>query len=204
MHKAFLILTAALALAACGRADKASAVAPAPTTTAPPARRVALSLAPPMAPIQLPVSSVAIGAGGRLADRNTAYHDNLSPALAWGSAAGAQSWVLIVEDPDANRPRPYVHWLAWNLPAKTASLPEGLTRATAPPGMVQGFNSGGGLGWGGPRPPKGTGDHHYHLQVFALDTVLNLPPIASREDVVAAMKGHILASGEAIALYAAP
>lgn len=198
------VLAFALGTAACGKAADSPRVA-APEAAAPrPVKPLALNLAPPMSAIPLPVSSQAVGAGGRLADRDTAYHENLSPPLAWGSLAGVQSWVVIVEDPDANRPSPYVHWLAWNIPARISSLPEGLTQAIAPPGMVQGFNSGFGVGWGGPRPPKGTGDHHYHLQVFALDTVLKLPPTAGRDEVAAAMRGHVLASGETLAVYAAP
>jgi Raf kinase inhibitor-like YbhB/YbcL family protein len=198
------VLAAALAMTGCGKAAETPAAAPPASLPAKLAKPLALDLAPPMSGIPLPVSSLAIGSGGRLADRNTAYHENLSPPLAWGSIGGVQSWVVIVEDPDANRPRPYVHWLAWNLPPRTASLPEGLTAATAPPGMIQGFNSGLGPGWGGPKPPKGTGDHHYHFEVFALDTVLTLPRLASRDDVATAMKGHVLASGEALAVYAAP
>ncbi|MDQ0466140.1 Raf kinase inhibitor-like YbhB/YbcL family protein [Caulobacter ginsengisoli] len=206
MLKAPLLLTIAVALAACGKPAATAAVPPAPppVQVIKPAKPLALNLAPALSAIPLPVSSTALGAGQRLADRNSGYHDNLSPPLAWGSTGGVQSWVVIVEDPDANRPEPFVHWLAWNLPAKTRSLPEGLTAATAPPGMKQGFNSGLGLGWFGPKPPKGTGDHHYHFQVFALDTVLNLPPTAGRSGVVAAMKGHVLASGEAIGVYSAP
>jgi Raf kinase inhibitor-like YbhB/YbcL family protein len=195
---------ASLALNACGKPPES---APAPTspeaaTTA--ARPMALALAPPTSNAPLAVSSLAIGAGQRIADRNTAYHEGLSPPLAWGSVAGVRTWAVIVEDPDAPSPQPYLHWLAWNLPAETVGLPEGLTSATAPTGMVQGLNDDGEPGWTGPRPPAGTGDHHYHFEVFALDTVLELPISASREDVIAAMGGHVLASGEAVGLAAAP
>lgn len=198
-----LIVAAGLSAWACGRPAEPPAKAPA-APAAQPAKPLTLDLAPPMSKIPLAVSSLAIGAGGRLGDRFTAYHDNLSPPLAWGNVGGVQSWVVVVEDPDANRPRPYIHWLAWNMPARTASLPEGLTAATTPPGMAQGFNSGLGPGWGGPRPPKGSGLHHYHFQVFALDTVLELPRMASRDALVAAMKGHVLASGETVGTYSAP
>lgn len=203
-----VIAIASLSLVACGKPAAAPAPsAPAPATAqaaTPPAKPVALALVTPMSAAPLPVSSLAIGAGHRIADRNTAYHQGLSPPLLWGSAAGAQSWVVMVEDPDAPSPRPFLHWLAWNLPAATLNLPEGLTRATTPPGMVEGLNGKGDPGWVAPKPPPGTGDHHYHFQVFALDTLLNLASAASRDDVVAAMKGHVLAAGETVGLAKAP
>jgi Raf kinase inhibitor-like YbhB/YbcL family protein len=157
-----------------------------------------------MAEIPLPVTSQAIDAEHRLVDRNSAYHDNLSPPLTWGRVGGVQSWVLMVEDPDAPTPRPFLHWLMWNIPAKADSLPEALPPTAAPQGLVQGANGTGARGWSGPLPPAGTGPHHYHIELFALDVLLSLDPAASREDVIAAMKGHVLASGEAVATYAAP
>lgn len=207
MYKTISLLSIALALAACGRTERQTATtSPPPAAAAKPTKplTLTLTLAPAIATIPLPVSSTAVGAGQRLGDRYTAYHDNISPPLAWGQVGGARSWVLLVEDPDANRPEPYVHWLAWNLPATVTSLPEGLTSATRPQGMQEGINSGLSLGWAGPKPPAGTGDHHYHFQIFALDTVLELPLTAGRNDVAAAMEGHVLASGETVGLYSAP
>lgn len=198
------LAVAGLSLAACSKPAEPTAGA-APAATAPrSAKPVAISLVSPMSATPLPVSSLAIGSGQRIADRNTAYHEGLSAPLAWGAAAGVQSWVVMVEDPDADTPQPFLHWLAWNLPARTLSLPEGLTAATTPPGMIQGLNGKGDPGWVAPKPPPGTGDHHYHFQVFALDTVLDVPPTASRDEVVAAMKGHVLAAGETVGLSAAP
>ena len=195
---------AALVLQACSKPAEPPAAPAAAPATAPAAKPVALSMVTPMSATPLPVSSLAIGAGQRIADRNTAFHEGLSAPLAWGAAAGVQSWVLMVEDPDAETPQPFLHWLAWNIPASTVSLPEGLTAAATPPGMVEGLNGKGAPGWVAPQPPAGTGDHHYHFEVFALDTTLSLPATASRDDVVAAMKGHVLAAGETVGLAAAP
>ena len=83
-------------------------------------------------------------------------------------------------------------------------MPEGLQdhpRLTAPEGMLQGLNSRGSMGYFGPRPPVGDPPHHYHFQVFALDTRLEVPPGAERDAVLEAMKGHVLAAGELVGTY---
>ena len=53
----------------------------------------------------------------------------------------------------------------------------------------------------GPRPPVGDPPHHYHFQVFALDTMLDVPPGAERDRLLAAMSGHVLAAGEVVGTY---
>lgn len=137
--------------------------------------------------------------------RHTAYGDNRSPSLEWTSAGGARAYVLLVEDPDAPRAQPFVHWVAWNIPPDVHALPAHLSpTSTAVRGMQQGRNDRGDVGWFGPRPPAGDPPHHYHFQVFALDRMLVLPPGATREDVLKAMDGHVLAKGELVATSQAP
>jgi len=132
----------------------------------------------------------------------TAYGDGVSPALQWSRIEGAHSYALLVEDPDAHGAQPFVHWLAWNIPADTQSLPEGL--AASPPGMQQGRNGRDASGWFGPRPPAGDPPHHYHFEVFALDAPLQLSTNADRDAFVAAMAPHLLGSGELVATSQAP
>ena len=60
------------------------------------------------------------------------------------------------------------------------------------------------IGHFGPHPPRDDGPHHYHFEVFCLDTPLNLRPGATRSEVMAAMAGHVLAKGELVGLYEAP
>lgn len=137
--------------------------------------------------------------------RHSAYHEGVSPALAWDPAPAAVSYVLLVEDPDAAEPKPFVHWLAWNVPATVTHLPEGLhtlPRLLQPDGMMQGRNSRGSVGWTGPRPPVGDAPHRYHFQLFALDTTLSLPVGADREAVLAAMRGHVIGRGVLVGRYA--
>ena len=137
----------------------------------------------------------------------TAYGDGVSPALQWTPVDGAKSYALLVEDPDAHGPQPFVHWVAWNIPADTPSLPEGVpTRAAParPAGMQQGHNGRDASGWFGPHPPAGDPPHHYHFEVFALDAPLRLPADADRDALVAAIGPHLLGSGELVATSQAP
>lgn len=141
---------------------------------------------------------------GEIPRRHSEYYDGLSPRIEWTGVRGAKSYVVIMEDPDAKPITPYVHWLAWNIPANYRHLPEGLQeqeRLLDPPGVHQGRTSRGFVGYVGPRPPVGDPPHHYHFQVFALDTMLDVPPGAERDDLLAAMSGHVLAAGEAVGTY---
>lgn len=72
---------------------------------------------------------------------------------------------------------------------------------TAPEGLLQGNGSRGSAGYYGPHPPVGDPPHHYHFQLFALDAVLTLPPGANREQLLDAIKGHVLAKGELVGSY---
>jgi Raf kinase inhibitor-like YbhB/YbcL family protein len=148
---------------------------------------------------RLEVSSSSFPAGGAIPGRYSAYAEGVSPALAWrGVPAGAKALVLIVEDPDASSQKPFVHWLAWNL------APDSRLGANAvPAGAVQGRNGRGGTGWFGPHPPGGK-PHPYHFELFALDGPLALPAGSDREALLAAMKGHVLAAGETVGLFAKP
>lgn len=153
------------------------------------------------------VTSPAFAEGADIPPRHSAYGDGLSPALRWsGLPAGTQSLVLMMEDPDARSARPFVHWLAWNIDPAATGLPEGVTAAegpSAPAGLLQGRNSRGRIGYFGPRPP-GAEPHHYHFQLFALDARLDLPAGADREALLAALRGHVIARGQLVGLFAEP
>ncbi|MEP6967659.1 MAG: YbhB/YbcL family Raf kinase inhibitor-like protein [Pseudomonadota bacterium] len=156
-------------------------------------------------PSRMTVASGAIGADGKIGARYSAYGANLSPALEWSPVAGARSYAVILEDPDAPAPRPWSHWLIWNIAPAETSLPEGVPLGAAPnrpPGAAQGRGDAGDVGYFGPKPPGGT--HHYHFEVFALDRVLALAGGADRDALLTAMRGHVLAWGELIGTFAAP
>jgi Raf kinase inhibitor-like YbhB/YbcL family protein len=154
---------------------------------------------------RIEVTSPSFAPNAPLDPRYSEYADGFSPALAWQSVPNAASYVLFVEDPDAKPITPFVHWLAWNIPANVTQLPEGVQeqpRLTMPDGVLQGRNSRGSAGYYGPHPPVGDPAHHYHFQVFALDTMLSAPPGADRAELLAALAGHVIAQGEIVGLYA--
>jgi Raf kinase inhibitor-like YbhB/YbcL family protein len=103
---------------------------------------------------------------------------------------------------------PVVHWVAWNIPGEKTELREGLEsldRLDDPMGLRQGPNTAAGnIGYKGPRPPEGDPPHHYHFEVFALDQMLDLRAGANREDLIKAMRGHVLAKGELIGVFKRP
>jgi Raf kinase inhibitor-like YbhB/YbcL family protein len=110
--------------------------------------------------------------------------ENISPALAWKNApAGTKSFAITVYDPDAPTGSGWWHWVVANIPADTASLPQGAGDATGsklPKGAVQIRTDFGAPGYGGPCPPVGHGDHRYVFTVHALKVdKLDLPDGAS-------------------------
>ncbi len=90
-----------------------------------------------------------------------------SPQLSWyGAPSATRSYVITMFDSDAPTGSGFWHWVAWDLPGSTTSLPTG---AALPAGAVNGANDGGGFGYTGPCPPAGDVTHHYHITVVALD-----------------------------------
>lgn len=151
---------------------------------------------------------IAVAAGFKanaaIPARHSEYADGISPMVSWAAVPGAKSYAIIMEDPDSKPITPFVHWVAWNIPAAVTSLPEGLQeqpRLLLPEGMLQGRTSRGSVGYYGPRPPVGDPPHHYHFQVLALDNVLEVPAGADRDRVLAAAKGHVIAKGEVVGTY---
>lgn len=146
----------------------------------------------------------SFAADAPMAMKYSEYADGVSVPLQWTAVPGARSYLVLMEDPDARPVTPFVHWLAWNIPAGITSLPEGLQeqpRLTDPAGVLQGRTSHGSVGYFGPRPPVGDPPHHYHLQVFALDAMLDVPPGADRDRVLAAARGHVIAKGQLVGTY---
>lgn len=109
---------------------------------------------------------------------------NMSPALAWkGAPAGTRSFAMTVYDPDAPTGSGWWHWVVFNLPASTTSLPAGAgdpAKLALPAGAVQSRTDFGGPGYGGPCPPQGDKPHHYVFTVYAMKVdKLPLQPDAS-------------------------
>jgi len=146
----------------------------------------------------LAISSPAFAPGMAIPAKYAFHHQNISPELLVQNVpAQARSLALIVDDPDAPMGL-WTHWLVWNLPAGTTSVPEG----KLPPGQArEGKNSFGHARYDGPAPPTGT--HRYFFHLYALDTVLTLPAGSDRAALEEAMKGHLVASTQTLGTYQA-
>jgi Raf kinase inhibitor-like YbhB/YbcL family protein len=146
------------------------------------------------------LSSSSFKDGGTIPARYTCDGDDISPPLAMsGLPGGTQSLALICDDPDAPAGT-WVHWVMYNLPADTRALDEAVpAKETLSDGSMQGTTDFRRIGYGGPCPPGGT--HRYFFKLYALDTVLDLPPGRSKSGLITAMEGHLLAECRLIGLY---
>lgn len=152
------------------------------------------------------LTSPAFAHGASIPARYTCDGDNFSPPLEWSAPPeGTRSLVLIVDDPDAPDPAApkmrFVHWVLMNLPPRSGGLPEGGS-SKLPPGTREGMTDFRRTGWGGPCPPIGR--HRYVFTLYALVRPLELPPAPppTRDQVLRAMEGQVLARAELIGTYA--
>lgn len=146
------------------------------------------------------LTSPAFRTGEQVPVRYSCKGKNISPPLAIAQVPkSARSLALIVADPDAPSGM-FIHWVVYNLPPTTTNLATDVPkRAVIAGGGEQGLNGRGHYGYFGMCPPPGP-PHHYHFELYALDRKLELKaPDAARLE--AAMKGHILAHTELVALF---
>ena len=146
------------------------------------------------------LASVAFQNGQPIPSKYTCDGDNISAPLQWADiTANTKSFALIMDDPDAPSGT-YVHWVIYNLPATARALAENTPPdATLKDGSLNGQNSSRRSGYTGPCPPNGK--HRYFFKLYALDTVLALKPGATKDQLLAAMKGHILGQAELMGTY---
>src|SRR6266581_1480345 len=143
---------------------------------------------------KMKIMSSAFQQGGNIPSKFTCDGANTSPPLQISDVPSeAKGLVLIVDDPDAPSGL-FTHWAVWNISPQTSTIGEGST-----PKGVQGTNDFGRSGYGGPCPPSGT--HRYYFKIFALDRELDLPAVARRGQLDAAMKGHVIAQDELMGRY---
>ena len=140
---------------------------------------------------------------GNIPSKYTCEGEDISPPLAWeGVPDGVKSLVLIIEDPDAPDPKAprmiWVHWVVYNIPPDTDSLPENAGKTRLPQGALLGLNDFKKTGYGGPCPPIGR--HRYFHKLYALDITLDLKG-ATKSQIERAMHGHLLAEAELIGTY---
>ncbi len=159
-------------------------------------------------PRTIVLSSPVFAADALIPKPYTADGENLFPTINWeGLPPGSQSLILVVEDPDAPKATPFVHGIFYNIPASLSALPEeavlsdGLSLEYVNLGVQMGKNSMAKTVYMAPAPPPGHGPHHYHFQLIALDTVINLSGDRTLSEIKQALTGHVLGSGELIGTY---
>lgn len=145
------------------------------------------------------LESLAFKNGGNIPDKYSHERGNVSPPLAWdGVPRSAKSLALIVDDPDAPRGT-FVHWLVYDIPPELSRLLEGAGSGGLTDGAREGRNSFGEVGYDGPQPPSGT--HRYFFRLYALDSKIEAPAGARREQIERAMRGHVIEECELMGKY---
>ena len=168
------------------------------------------SVASAQTPATLTVTSPTLKANETVPVDHTADGKNYSPAINWsGAPANTRQFALIYDDPDVafgNPPQTFVHWVVYKIPGTAKGLPAELPMdavLTGPPeiaGTIQGLSGFKRTGYRGPAPPPGK-PHHYTWTVYALDAELPLEPGLNRNQLLEAMKGHIIGQGSLVAIY---
>jgi Raf kinase inhibitor-like YbhB/YbcL family protein len=162
---------------------------------------IAATLVFAASPTKMELKSPAFENGAEIPREFTCDGEDVSPRLAWESApAGAKTFALVVDDPDAPVGT-WVHWVFYDLPATTKDLAAGVAAdEKLPDGAKQGLNDFRKVGYGGPCPPPGPA-HRYFFKLYALDAPTNLKPRATKQQLLDAIKGHILAEAELVGRY---
>ena len=129
---------------------------------------------------------------------------NLSPQLSWKKAPlGTKSLAITMFDPDAPTGSGWWHWVVFNIPAATRSLPEGASLTSAmPDGCIESLTNFGKPGFGGAAPPPGDKPHHYIVTLYAVDVDhLDLNASTPPARVGADLKKHTIAMVSIMGLY---
>ncbi len=190
MVHVMIALALVLAVSSCQKAQESSMEVPKKTEPAGETQVQALEL-----------RSTAFEPDSVIPKKHTCDGENVSPALSWsGVPEGTKSLALICDDPDASVGT-WVHWVLYGIPAGADSLPEALPKTDEVlEGAKQGMTSFRRVGYGGPCPPKGK-PHRYFFKLYALDAELELEAGITKEELLKAMEGHILAQGELMGKY---
>lgn len=164
------------------------------------------------APETITVTSSAFDHHGMVPEEYSAYGENKSIDLSWSNLpAGTVQLALICDDPEVvtigMMETPFPHWVAYNIPATAAGLPEDMTKeamvtgVAGLEGMINGLNGTRRPGYFGPRPPVNGHLHAYHYRVYAIDANLDLEAGLNKDELLAAIDGHVLATGMLMGHY---
>ncbi len=137
--------------------------------------------------------------------------EGTSPAMQWSNApAGTESFVLNMHDMDVTRNKTtddQAHWVVWNIPASVTGFPEGVPKGSQMPDGAYQISATGPM-YRGPGAPANGPFHHYVIELYALDSKIDVKPsadaFATRADVIKAIQGHILAKAVYTGLFRRP
>jgi Raf kinase inhibitor-like YbhB/YbcL family protein len=151
------------------------------------------------------IRSHAFADGEPIPEEHTADGEDASPPLNLTDVPDeTETLAIIVDDPDAPREDPFVHWLMWNIPGEADTIAAGYPPSgdgKAFNASRQGANDFGNERYDGPAPPKGEGPHRYRFQLFALEAQLDVDEGAQREDLENAMEGAVIAEDTLTGTY---
>lgn len=143
----------------------------------------------------LTITSDDFPADGPIPDRLANAHDNETPTLRIsGAPEGTVELAVICHDPDAPRPRGWVHWAVYGLPPETTEL-----GADNVDQFRIGPNDWNKNQWGGPQPPSGHGVHRYYFWVYALSAPVDGAP--TYEEFLDRHAGDVLAQNRVVGTY---
>ncbi|MBS1259055.1 MAG: hypothetical protein MAG551_02121 [Candidatus Scalindua arabica] len=150
--------------------------------------------------MKLVIKSTAFGEGDLIPKQYTCDGADISPQLSWSQPPEkTKSMVLICDDPDAPMGT-WVHWVLYGISPDTLELAENIPDdKEVLGGAKHGVNDFRKYGYGGPCPPGGT--HRYFFKLYAVDTEVELDPGATKDEVLDAIKGHVLAEGQLMGKY---
>ena len=153
---------------------------------------------------RLVVESARLGPDGSIPtphafDQLGCTGENVALPIRWsGVPAEAQSFTVIVHDPDAPTGVGFFHWVVTDLPADARAIGD----APLPETAREHHNDYGTTGYGGPCPPSGDAPHRYVISVYALDTPsLGLPEGATGALTRFVLANHTLAYGRLVGTY---
>lgn len=162
---------------------------------------ICLTAAVSVEALALEIKSPVFTNGDEINSQYSCEADDISPALSWSEVpSGTKSLALICEDLDSPS-KVWSHWVVFNIPADKTGLGEDVPKTgTLSDATVQGVNDFGRVGYNGPCPPP-NGVHHYYFRLYALDDKLLLDKNATREMLLEAIQGHVIAEAQTYCTY---
>jgi Raf kinase inhibitor-like YbhB/YbcL family protein len=154
------------------------------------------------------ISSSAFACDAPIPIQFTADGTGDFPPLQWTNIPPhAKSLVLVIQDPDAPKPTPFVHGIFYNIPSSareiaTSDIVDGKPAGKlVSEGVKMGTNSMFNPEYMPPTPPPGHGVHHYHFQLLALDIDLVFKKEPTLDDIRKEIENHVFAYGVLVGTY---